>query len=283
MEKPCSYQEINEAFVQDDYLMKEVSDDMICMYINSLRKIGCDISRPSKSNGFCYVLNSHPFSFDLTQQQAKTIDAILKSLLKNNDWKLLIEVCDFFKKIISMCPVESDFDFLRPISVFLKMDFDLIHKLNYYCEKEKYIVLDYQSPNSGLKEIGLLANNIVLENSRLYFWGYSFELHEMQYLRVERIKNIKVISLKEVSIDKKAFPKSTYKLFKKDINTFVPNENQKIIKETSGEIWVEEQIVNKFKFIQTILSYGESCTVLEPKEIRDEIISVIKGILKTYE
>lgn len=283
LEKPCSYQEINESFLSDSYLKKEVSDDMICMYMNSLRNIGCDISRPSKSNGFCYVLNSAPFSFTITKSQSKIIEAILKSLIKNNDWKLLIDVCDFFKKIQTVCSPSSDLDFLRVISLFMKMDFDLIQKLNYYCEKEKYIIIEYLSPNSGLKEIGLLAKNISLENSRLYFWGYSEELQEMQYLRVERIKKIKVISLKEVNVNHQKFPVAKYKVNKKDFAKNNLENNQKIIKETDDTIWIEEEVINKFKFVQTILSYGEDCVLLEPEDIRQEVILALKEILAFYE
>ncbi len=283
IEKPCSTYEINEAFLEDIHLKKTVSDDMICLYVNSLRKIGCDISRPSKTNSFCYVLNTHSFLFKITKQNSKTIEVILRSLVKNNDWRLLLDVCEFFQEIKELCSKDSDFDFLRVVSVFMKMDFDLIKKLNYFCEKEKFVVLDYQSPNSGLKEISLVAKYLSLENSRLYLWGHSFELDELQYLRVDRIKNIKVISLKEVDIQQKDFPVSKYKLINQDVKNFFADENQKVLEISDSEILIEEPIKNRFLFVQKILSYGEDCVVLEPIELREEIISVIKGVLSFYE
>lgn len=283
IEKPCSTFEINEAFEQDIHLRKSVSDDMICLYVNSLRKIGCDIARPSKTNSFCYVLNTNPFLFNITKQNSKTIETILRSLVKNNDWRLLLDVCEFFKEIKEFCSKDSDWDFLRVVSVFMKMDFDLIKKLNYFCEKEKFVVLDYQSPNSGLKEISLVTKYLSLENSRLYLWGHSFELDELQYLRVDRIKNIKIISLKEVDIEEKNLAVSQYKLTNQDIKNFVPDENQKVLKISGRDIFIEESIKNRFLFIQKILSYGEDCVVLEPVELREEIISTIKEVLNLYE
>jgi hypothetical protein len=283
MQKPCSTAEINEAFQDDSHLQKAVSDDMICLYVNSLRKIGCDISRPSKTNSFCYVLNTNPFLFRFSKQNSKTIETILRSLVKNNDWRLLLDVCEFFKDVKDVCSKDSDLDFLRVVSVFMKMDFDLIKKLNYFCEKEKFVVLEYQSPNSGLKEISLVAKYLRLENSRLYLWGHSFELDELQYLRVDRIKNIKVISLKEFDIEQKDFPVSKYKLLNQEAKNFLADENQKVIKMAGREIFIEESIKNKFLFIQKILSYGEDCVVLEPVELRQEIVSAIKGVLAFYE
>lgn len=283
IEKPRSAYEINEAFQRDIYQQKAVSDDMICLYVNSLRKIGCDISRPSKTNSFCYVLNNHPFLFKITKKESKTIETILRSLVRNSDWRLLQDVCEFFKEIKEVCSDDSDLNFLRVISVFMKMDFDLIKKLNYFCEKEKFVVLDYQSPNSGLKEISLIAKHLALENSRLYLWGHSFELEELQYLRVDRIKKIKVISFKEVDIEQKDFPVSRYKLINQDVKNFCPDENQKILEIVGKNLFIEEPIKNRFLLVQKILSYGEDCEVLEPIELREEIISIIKGILKFYE
>lgn len=283
IEKPCNYQSINKAFLEDFYLKKNVSDDMICMYINTLREIGCDISRPSKSNSFCYVLNSHPFDFKISKQESKVLETILKSLVKSTDWLLLLEVCEFFAKLKNICSPESDFSFLRIISIFLKLDFDLIKKLNYYCEKEKFIILEYSSPNSGLKEIGLRAQKISLENARLYLWGYNPELRELQYLRLDRVKKIKVISIKETEAINENLTKALYKLLNQDIENFVPDESQKVLKIENGEIFIEEKIENRFAFIQKVLTYGEDCVVLEPLDIKEEIIFALREVLKIYD
>lgn len=281
IQKPHCCQEINEEFLKDFHLGKDVSDDMICMYINTLRKIGCDISRPSKSNSFCYTLNSHPFSFKISKQDSKTIETVLKSLVKSNDWPLLIEICEFFNELKNLCAKDSDLNFLRIISTFSKIDFDLAKKLNYYCEKEKFIVLEYQSPNTGLKEIGLSARALSLENSKLYLWGYNSELNELQYLRLDRIKNIKIISLNESPTEIKTPPSAVYRLM--DMEDFIPDEDQKILETTNEAILIEEKTENRFRLVQKILSYGSSCVVMEPQDLREEIIATIEGMLSFYE
>ena len=100
---------------------------------------------------------------------------------------------------------------------------------------------------------------------------------------IANIKNIKVISLKEADIEQKDFPLSKYKLINQDVKNFLPDENQKILEISRREIFIEESIKNKFLFIQKILSYGQDCVVLEPMELREEIIDAIKGILSFYE
>lgn len=283
IEKPCNYQVINEAFSKDFYLAKSVSDDMICMYINTLREIGCDISRPSKTNSFCYVLNSHPFEFKISEKESKTLEIILKNLVKSNDWKLLLDVCEFFAELKNFCSKDSDFNFLHVISSFMRLDFELVKKINYYCEKEKFIVVEYNSPNSGLKEIGLRVQKISLENERFYLWGHNPELKELQYLRVDRIKKITVISIKETDFKGDDFPMARYKLLNQSIKNFIPSEGQNVLKIENKEIFIEEKVKNRFAFVQKILSYGEDCEILEPSDIREEIISEIEELLKIYD
>lgn len=279
---PCNYKQINEAFLADFYLQKKVSDDMICMYINTLREIGCDISRPSRSNDFCYVLSSHPFALKISSKESKTIEAILKSLVKSDDWRLLMEVCAFFTVLKEYCSVGSDLSFFRVLSPFLKIDSELLKQLSSYCEKEKSVVLEYSSPNSGTKEIALVLQRISLENSKLYVWGYNENLQECQYLRVDRIKKIKVISLaksEKVHVDLMTV---VYKLSNQNLPEFVPDEMQKILKVENGDIFIEEKIINKFAFMQKILYYAQDCVVLEPAQFRAEVILAINEVLKNY-
>lgn len=283
IEKPCNYKQINDAFLADFYLKKNVSDDMICMYINTLREVGCDISRPCKSNNFCYVLSSHPFELKISSSESKVIETILKSLIKSDDWKLLVETCEFFAELKNISSKDSDFNFLRVISTFLKMDFELVKKLAQYCEAEKFVILDYYSPNSGLKEIALKVQRISLENSKLYLWGYSYELKELQYLRLDRIKKINVVSLKKTEQPNEEFPIAVYKLLNQDESEFLPDESQKVLKIENGEIFVQETVFNKFSFVQKILSYGEDCVLLEPSDIRAEVVLAIKGVLSFYD
>lgn len=71
LNKPYSEDEINENLQEDVASCRKLSQDTICIYINTLRQIGCEISRPSKKNDFKYVLKSHPFSLTLAKEEAE--------------------------------------------------------------------------------------------------------------------------------------------------------------------------------------------------------------------
>lgn len=277
-----STDEINTIFKNDSYIKKSVSNDMICLYINTLRQIGCDISRPSKSNNYKYVLNSHPFEFKISNKNSESITFILESLIRTDNWEFLIDVCELFKETQALSSKDSDTNFLRVISDILKIDKNLIKKLDYYCKKERLLLLEYNSTSSELKKIKIIANKLFLENSKLYLWGYNQDLQEMQYLRIDRIKDIKLISIKDVKVENKNLRTAKYKLINESARNFTPDENQKIIEKKENEIIIEEILTNKFKFIQKALLYADECIISEPSEIKEEIIQTLKELLSTY-
>ena len=75
MESPKSREELLECFEQDIVIKNDISKDTITNTINTLRKAGCIISRPTQKTNNKYVLKSHPFNVLLSKEQ---IDAALK-------------------------------------------------------------------------------------------------------------------------------------------------------------------------------------------------------------
>lgn len=61
------------------------------------------------------------------------------------------------------------------------------------------------------------------------------------------------------------------------------HSSQTIIKEGKNKTTFELKIIQSEEFIRSILSFGEGVEIIEPKELRDEIISRIKGMVKSYE
>jgi predicted DNA-binding transcriptional regulator YafY len=59
--------------------------------------------------------------------------------------------------------------------------------------------------------------------------------------------------------------------------------SQEIIKEGKNKTTFQLKIINSEEFIRSILSFGDGIEIVEPKELRDEIISRIKGMTKIYE
>jgi len=286
---PMDDEEINERLINNIRESRNLSKDTICIYINTLRAIGCEISRPSKNNKYKYVLKSHPFKINMEDAEIATIMEVRKYISSLGDWKLVIEIDDLFNEIINIIDPESKNKFLSERRTVLCRESNLdnilseLTLLENYCKQNKDIIIIYNSPHSGEKEIYLNAEKLSLENSSFYLWGYSYERNETVYLRLDRIKEIKAVSLKEQIPNNKGIDVK-YKLTGNSVFSFMADEEQseKAIYKDKDELIIQAKVKNKFKFIQQMLAYGRDCTILSPKKFQKQILEKLKTMSYIY-
>ena len=287
LKEPLSDDDINKKLQENIEGARNLSNDTICIYINTLRSLGCEILRPSKNTGYKYVLKTHPFKLNLSIDEINTIIEIRKYISTLGNWKLAVEIDDLFNQIFDTINSESKKIFLSVKKAVLCREVNIenilpeLNLIEKYCAQNTDIMLIYNSPNSGEKEICLNAEKLTLENSSFYLWGYNYELDETLYLRLDRIKSIKVINIKGKSKSSKGFDVK-YKLTGGSIFSFVPSESEKILEKNDTELIIQAKVKNKFKFIQNALSYGADCTVISPENIRKEMISKLKMMAEIY-
>ena len=59
---PRTIEEIREAFLELNIIDETQSIDTLRIDINTIKTMGCEISRPTPKNGHKYTLLDHPFS-----------------------------------------------------------------------------------------------------------------------------------------------------------------------------------------------------------------------------
>lgn len=284
--EPLSDEEINQKLQENIKGARSLSKDTISIYINTLRAIGCEITRSSKKNNYKYVLKSHPFNLNLSNEEVNTFIEMKKYISSLGNWKLSLETDDLLNKIVDIITPENKKKYLDLKSIVLCREINienLLNELNLienYCNKNSDILIIYDSPSSGEKNIYLKAEKITLENGAFYLWGYNYELDETSYLRFDRIKSVEPAIMKERK-EKEGFMVK-YKLTGISAYSFHPCPSCRIIeKKRDNELVIEAKVTNKFKFIQEIMSYGFDCTVLSPETIRQEVIQKLKMMIET--
>ena len=286
LNKPCSDTDINERLKKDILGARDLSRDTICIYINTLRAIGCVISRPSKNTGYKYILKSHPFTLNFNEEEFNGLFNILKNISCFNDWNLMVDIDTLFKTIRDNLSPESRklMGFAtkpRFLNTDSKVEHKILHSLEKYCKEKRTILLKYLSPESGEKLVEVIADKISFENCALYLWCYNLELDETQYLRIDRIKDIKVVNLSKTNYKSKLCT-IKYKLTGISGLTYVPAIDEKIIERTDKEIIIEAKVRNKFRYVQKILYYGSDCTLIDPETLKHEIIAKLESMLCIY-
>ncbi len=285
---PCDDKEINKQLESSIVGSKALSKDTICIYINTLRAIGCDISHLSKSTNYKYVLRSHPFNLNLSKDEIFSIIELRKYISSVGDWKLVIETDKFLDDLYENMSVESQaiFDSIKEEELLretnLKNLSQDIHSFEEYCINKKTLMLVYNSPKSGEKNIEIEAEKLTFKDGAFYLWGYNAELDDIMYLRLDRIQSVNVMHSQEHKRKSKSLF-VRYKLTGESANLYQLLENERIIENNNKELIIEAKVLNKFKFIQKILCYGSDCKVLSPESIKAIIISKLKLMSKLYQ
>jgi hypothetical protein len=96
---PKSYEEMQKFFKNHEYLHENISIDTLRIYLNSLKEIGCKISKKTIDGTTRYWIDSHPFSLKFNEKQIKSIIKIYKAISKNIEVRDLIALQTFFTKI----------------------------------------------------------------------------------------------------------------------------------------------------------------------------------------
>lgn len=279
MKNPHTNDEINEHLFNNQYIKERFSSDTLRIYINSLRVIGCQITRANKSNNQKYELLSHPFAYDISKSQQKALLKLYKSLYDKIEIKNVIQFESFFKKLSSLVENEATRNFLLNLSVLKNINIDILVDLMRHCSKKNQITFLYNSPRSGAKEIEIIADKLAFKSEKLYLWGDNLTHREYSYFLVEKIMAISTIKLKR---DNENFPsiKVVYELY--NHSDYIPEPDETILSKSVEKLVIEVNSKNEFSLIQRLLNKANDCKIISPKKLKNKLVDKLTKMEENY-
>lgn len=278
-EGPKSYEEISKYMENHPYLREKISIDTMRVYINSLKRIGCEIKRTKGDDKISkYAITSHPFELKVSPEQLKILLIAYKNLIQNISITELLYLDNFFEKIGNYTRNEKLIDEIKSVSILSGINKQLLEELLECCNKKLQIVIKYSSPNSGLKDITILTDKIEVKNNKIYLYGLTEEYQEYTGFLINRIKSIEEIKINK-TINNPTFIKVVYEIESK---IYEPDQNEVIVKETDNKKTIQATISNKFLFIQKLLEYGPQCKIISPNNFKTEFINTLKDMKAGY-
>lgn len=278
---PKSYQEICDIFYNHPYLREQISIDTFRVYINSLKRFGCEVKRIKGDDKVSkYMVAAHPFELNYSPAQLKSILKVFKSLVKNIDIDDLIAMSEFFEKIGSYIKNEDFVNEVKKISLMKNINKDILKTLSECCKKKQQIIIKYASPKSGEKLMEILTDKLEISNGKIYLYGIGFEYKQYGSFLVSRIKTICDIKDEHVMPDGLTEIKVIYELY----NTKNPEQEsyEKIIEQTPDKTIIEAVTTNPFILKQKLLSLGPNCKVIAPDEFKNELVTLLKDMKAGY-
>lgn len=281
VESPKSYNEIADYFTNHPYLKESISIDTLRVYMNSLRRVGCEIKRIREDKISKYVISSNPFELNITQNQINSISKIYKSIIKNIDIHEVVMIEKFLKKISENLKNEELAESFKKISMLKGIRLNMLSELVDYSDKKAQIKINYNSPSSGVNDIEILTDKVEYKNNKFYLYGTGFNYMQYGSFLVSRITSIKEIKLRPVKLSNIKETTVGYE-YKCGIDRFIPEDNEKLISVDEDKLLIEITSSNEFFIQQRLLELGPECKILYPEEFKNDFILRLKDMKAGY-
>jgi len=283
MEGPKSYNEISTAFMEHPYLQEKISKDTVRVYINSMRRIGCEIASENVDKSYKYRLVRSPYLIDITEIQSRGLSKVYKILSKTMSVDELVSLHEFFYKLRDNVKNPEVFDEVNKVSIVKGVKFEILKNLVNLVRDNQQVILSYASANSKgtSKDIEILLERFKIRNDKIYVEGIAKNFENKLSLLASRIKEIKEVKpLKDRDL---TFNSTIigYEYFG-DLEDFELNENEVIKEALPDRVVIEVTSDNEFFTRQRILALADKARVIYPKEYRDQFIEWLKNMEAGY-
>lgn len=281
IDSPYSATELSEALKSDEITCRSTSDDTLRVTINSLKAVGCEISRPTLKNGYKYILKNHPFKIKFTEKQINILNKIRKGFLLKNDWQMVLKLNDLYDKIANFSGQDSVKNLVNHKKPFGNIKPEIKELLINGEISNKEIVMTYIKRGKTQEAKNIITGKVFCESGQLYIWAWNSKYNKYSYFKVENILKIHSLKPTKQKLQTTEY-KAIYKVFGQETKTFKCTEEEKIVKSDKNSITVEYSVISEFKFFQRLLSMGEYFEIIEPDFVKQRLYDKLTEIEKRY-
>ncbi|MCD8377984.1 MAG: WYL domain-containing protein [Candidatus Gastranaerophilales bacterium] len=276
---PKTFEQIRAFLVEFGVADREYSVDTIRIDINTLKAIGCHITKATKTNNYCYSLTSHPFRLVVEHNEIQALKRIYKRLARTASPKRLLEYHYLFQRLSNMAENVEIKEELLGISLLKSVDIDLLEKLVSDEKHHNKIKIAYTPPAQKEQEYDITIDKLGIRSGKLYVYCYNHSIGKRSFLNVSRIRCI-LCNMFDKNTTLGLDTAIKFQLY--NAGKYELEENETIIEEDNDYITISGRYFNDFIGIQRILSFGSDCTVIEPEEIKSQIIEKLKEMRSVY-
>lgn len=282
MQKRHTVDELVKVVENNKLINKVTSKDTIRIDLNTLKRAGCKISRPSKANDYNYELISHPFTFKMNNKELKTLLRLRDKLTQDMEWEDILILNEIYKKIASLTFNEELIYEIENSKPLINVDIKLLKEISNPTIMGKKVQIIYNSPEFGQEELDIVPQKVTFENGKLYLWCFSYKYGMNSLLNIERITKINYVDISK-NIETKSYYDVTYTITGNSLKTFEQKEFEEIIEKTRDSIKVLAHVENEFYFIQRLLLFGKDFRIISPDFFKEKLINKIKLMQKGYQ
>jgi len=275
-------------------------------YKKELEKIGYLIeSVPGRYGGYKLVTKNIIPSLNLSKSQKEVIQSGMNYISARNDFVYRNEFTIAMSKIMStLSSLDSSLEMTIINRFPLKMSIENIKQryeaVNFSINNRLIINIKYKSQGNKIKDHVLHPYKLFMFNNSWFLLALNKKNFEVGYYKLNRIIEFS-ISNKNYEIPS-SFNENDYLdvygmkligewiqirlevsgIYSSIVQERIYGKNQEILETDSNTIVLSVQMKGKGNICSFVLGFGESCKVLEPIWLQEEIIEITKKIQQTY-
>jgi hypothetical protein len=274
---------INELveILKSEPLLKALSKDTIRLTIKTLKNSGCEISRPSKANGYRYELLSNPYVLHLSEEEIEALDFFRIKFSETSKWQDTILMNKFVDKIASLTFDEGIKRRIKQTQPLKDVTENTMIAISNPAIINKKVNLTYLSPAYGLENLEIVPKKVVFLNGKMYLRCFNYKYMQISSLNAQRIVKLNNVGTYDVET-----PCTSYDVFYKVDNDTMYNfklkDYEEIIEKTPNYITVLAHVENEFFFIQRLFMLAPNFAILSPNSFKQKLINKLKSIREMY-
>ena len=283
-ESPKSYEDIRSYFETNPYIQELFSMDSLRMYLNNLKVAGCTVEKTVIDKIPRYYVPKNPFNLKITPEQKKSLIKIYKTLTQNLAVEEIVQLDNLLLKLVQYIDDENFVNDYKKVSVLKRENTEIVTKLQKCCETKKRIIVSYNSPHSGIKDIEMITQKLLYHNNKLYLRAKGLEYKDETDFLISRIIEIKEIKEVTNTEANQIAPKLSV-IYKLKTNGTVPDleSGEKLLEIDQSYATIMISGSNSFYINQRLLEYGSSCTVISPTDYKENFLKQLKEIRGNYD
>jgi predicted DNA-binding transcriptional regulator YafY len=283
-----------------------VSERMVRKYMIDLIEANINIESISgptggyELKGYDYLLN-----LDLSKEESVALEMATKKLKESKDFILPNQLESLKDKIKILNENRnkyedySDNNVIKPMPLSIEKSAKFELELQAACISRNKVKIKYESISSGYTTRIIKPYGIITRNNQKYLIAFCEKREKILTFKLSRIEYIEILNIKFIILEEfnmRKFMKNHLGLFNdetlhiklliskpfsKSVSEGIYAKNQSITESKDGSIIFEGEMSGKTDIIRWILSMRTSVTVLEPKELKEEIKNELKKMLNT--
>ena len=272
----------------------EVSRRTINRDIEDLCKAGIPIYTTQGAGGGIQIINDYKFDRTLlTSKEMQMILAGLRSLDSvsgNNYYSQLMEKL----KLGSSDFISSGDYILIDLSSWYKISLaPKIETIQAAITDKKMLSFTYYAPKGESTRV-VEPYYLVFRWSSWYVWSWCTERKDFRLFKLNRMDNVKALS-ENIQVREVPFPDlSNERIFPGGIKVkalFEPEMKWRLVEEFGINCFVEQpdgkllfhaDYTDKENLISWMLTFGNKVIILEPEDIRNELMKIAESVIKAY-